>query len=121
MTTNITPTSSTPSMSVYPQTTGAATTTVQVPAGSTYYFEVRGTVAGSGTSYSVTTTLNGDNAYPSLSASMASVATVDAGSARSFIWSPNSTTTAAVANDDWTNGYGLMGLPASGLIQTRSN
>lgn len=121
MTTNITPTTSTPSMSVYPQTTGAATTTVQVPAGSTYYFEVRGTVAGSGTSYSVTTTLNGDNAYPSLSASMASVATVDAGSARSFIWSPNSTTTSAVANDDWTNGYGLMGLPASGLIQTRSN
>jgi hypothetical protein len=109
------------SLSIYPQTTAGATTTVQVPAGATYYFEVRGTVAGSGTSYSVTTTLNGDSSYPSLSTSMSSVATVDAGSVRSFIWSPNSTTTAAVANNDWTNGYGLMGLPASGLIQTRTN
>jgi hypothetical protein len=121
MTSNVTPTATTPTMSIYPQTTGAATTTVQVPAGATYYFEVKGTVAGSGTSYSVTTTLNGDSSYPSLSASTASVATVDAGSVRSFIWSPNSTTTAAVANNDWTNGYGLMGLPASGLIQTRTN
>jgi hypothetical protein len=38
-----------------------------------------------------------------------------------FVWSPNSTTTASFTTNDWTNGYGVSGLPAGGLFQTRSN
>lgn len=118
-----------PTLAFYPQTTAGATTTVQIPAGATYYFEVRGTVTGLSTTYSVSTTLNGDNAYPILGASShmgtmlnaVTASTVDTGTLNSFIWSPNSTTTSATSDKDWTNGYGLQGLGASGLTQTRTN
>ncbi len=90
---------------------------IQVPAGSTYYFEVRGTVAGVQTGSSVSTTLLGDSAYPSL-ASFMSNSTI---SGSNLIWSPNATSTAVAASNDWTNGYGLAGLPGSGIVSTRSN
>ena len=37
-----------------------------------------------------------------------------------FIWSPNSTTTSTHATSDWTNGYQVSGLPASGIVFTRN-
>ena len=120
-----------PTLAFYPQTTAGASTTVQIPAGATYYFEVRGTVTGTNTTYSVSTTLTGDNAYPTLDAGTAAykymgpmyntATTVDTGTLNSFIWSPNSTTTSLTSGNDWTNGYGLQGLGASGLTQTRTN
>jgi hypothetical protein len=52
-------------VSITPQTSGGTATTLQVPAGTTRYFEVRSTGGtGSGTSWSLTTTLLGDSAYP---------------------------------------------------------
>ena len=92
---------------------------INIPAGTTYYFEARATVTASATTYSVTTTLNGDSAYPSLAENMGTSATVQA--LGNLVWSPNATTTSAAAHVDWTLGYGVAGLPSSGLIQTRSN
>ena len=99
---------------------------VQIPNGSTYYFKVVADVtltSGSGTfSGFVTTKLLGDTAFPVPGATlMLTETTLDAlTSYDSFVWSPNSTTTSAAAgvNLDWTNGYGVSGLPSSGLSGT---
>jgi hypothetical protein len=106
----------------------ATTNALQIPAGSTYYFELDGTVTGVTTGSSVTTTLGGDSAYIN-SAHLGSyyVSTTTGAYAdtnNNFIWSGNATTTATLAggsNDlDWANGYGILGLPAGGFTQTRS-
>ncbi len=100
------------------------TNPVQVPAGQTYYFELRASVAGVTTGSSVVTTLLGDSAYPAVigSAGAYNVATSSNLTAASkFIWAGNSTSTSATADVDWSNGYSLPGLPSSGIIQTRSN
>ncbi|TAN36583.1 peptidoglycan-binding protein [Patescibacteria group bacterium] len=101
---------------------------INVPAGTTYYFEARGTVTASQTTYSVTTTLNGDSAYyPAITTyaaggtGMASTSAIVVTAGANVVWSPNATTTSAAAHSDWTSGYGVPGLPSSGLIQTRSN
>ena len=93
---------------------------INIPAGTTYYFELRGSAAASQTTYSVTTTLNGDAAYPVIATNMDTVANI-ATAGGNLIWSPNATTTVLATANDWTNGYGVVGLPSSGLIQTRSN
>ncbi len=96
----------------------ATTNALQVSAGQTVYFKLSGSVAGATSGASVTTKLVGDSAYPSLPGFMAQVGSL--GSSK-FIWSPNATTTANITGDnDWTNGYGVQGLPASGLIKTLS-
>lgn len=131
-------TSNSPTLSFYPQNTSAASTTIQVPAGQTRFFEIRGTVAAASgaTNFSVTTTLVGDSVFPALYATsvnggadsfMASTTAIDGfvrnivQPSRSFIWSPNSTTTSGLTANDWTNGFGLPGLPSNGIINTRSN
>jgi hypothetical protein len=100
-----------------------------VSAGSTVYFTLTGNVApGSNNSWTVTATLNGDSAYPSLnqgalyasyipSPNMPLLASTTAPgiAASKFIWSPNSTSTAATTDNAWTNGYGIPGLPSTGL------
>lgn len=91
---------------------------INIPAGTTYYFEARATATAGATTYSVTTTLNGDSSYPSLAANMGTSAGV---ASSNLVWSPNATTTSSATHVDWTNGYGVAGLPSSGLIQTRSN
>ena len=114
-------------IAIYPQTVAGATTTVQVAAGSTMYFEVRAsTVTTSGTSYNVVTTLKGDTGYPLVNNTyfMATTAGIDSGSnssLNSLIWSPNSTTTPTVSDLDWTNGYAIPGLSSSGISQSRTN
>ena len=118
---------SSPNIAIYPQTISGATTTIQVAAGNTVYFEVRAsTVTTSGSNYNVVTTVKGDTAYPSVSNTyfMSNVANSDSGSnssVNSFIWSPNSTTTPTVNDVDWTNGYAIPGLPSNGISQSRSN
>ncbi|MBI4992180.1 MAG: peptidoglycan-binding protein [Candidatus Harrisonbacteria bacterium] len=94
---------------------------LQIPAGSTYYFEVRANLSGAGdTGDSISTALQGDAAYPSLSGAgdlgfMTSAAGADADANDDLIWTPNSTTTSAVANNDFTNGYNVSGLPSSAM------
>ncbi len=103
----------------------ATTNPLQVPAGQTYYFELKATVAGTQTGTSVTTTLNGDAAY--IDASHLGVYQVStttgalADTNNDFIWSGNATSTAVFNANDWANGYGIPGLPAGGVSQTRSN
>ncbi|MBP6945828.1 MAG: peptidoglycan-binding protein [Candidatus Pacebacteria bacterium] len=106
---------------------GGTATSIQIPAGGTRYFEVRGSVSGSATGAAVTTKLLGSSAFPSTAAAvganpllMTSSTGVDSAT-NTFVWSPNSTTTAVRADQDWTNGYGVSGLPAGGLFATRSH
>lgn len=115
-------------LAVYAQTSAAASTTVQVPAGGTRYFEVLGTVAGAASGASVSTQLQGDPSFPNNSPAVDNgdmhqasrvdgiVANGNDGVRDFFIWSPNSTSTSASVNDaDWTNGYGVVGLPGTNM------
>ncbi len=99
------------------------TSVLQIAAGQTVYFKVvaditftNGTGAFVG---NVTTKLLGDAAFPADEATLMTTETdADADATNDdFIWSPNSTTTSANAgaNADWTNGYGVPGLPSAGL------
>jgi len=94
--------------------TAALSSPLTIPAGQTYYFKVVGDVtqvAGTtGSAGTVTTKISGDSAYPSLPGLMAAYVTT----LGNFVWSPLSTTTAATANLDWTNGYQITGLPSGG-------
>jgi len=101
---------------------------IQVPAGTTRYFDVTGTVTGAVTGASVSTQLQGDAGYPSLPKNNSGMSTstnmmtnagtvfgVDSDTNDNFIWSPNATTTAGVGHLDWTNGFGVLGLPSTNL------
>ena len=92
----------------------ALSSPLTIPAGQTYYFKVVGDVAQvagtTGSAGTVTTKISGDAAYPALAALMGQYAT----GLGNFVWSPLSTTTAATANLDWTNGYQITGLPSGG-------
>ena len=88
-------------------------TPLQVPAGATEYFELRGTVSGVVTGSSITTTLKGDNTFDGMEAASAV--------AGNFIWSPDANSLCTLTDPDWTTAFGLFGLPASGFIQTRGN
>jgi hypothetical protein len=91
-------------------------TELQIPAGSTYYFKVTGEtsiVATTGSSQ-VSTKIVGDSAYISGLALTALAATVDSDTNDNFIWSGNATTTSESTNVDWTNGFGIPGLPSGG-------
>lgn len=90
-------------------------TAIQIPAGTSRYFEVRATVTGVQSGASVTTKLMGDGAY-STPVSAVSMVGKDA----YFIWSPNSTSTAVRADQDWFTGYGVSGLPSTGISYTRT-
>lgn len=92
-----------------------ASTPVQVPMGQTRYFEVRGTVAGLSTTGSVQTKVMGDAAFPSLAGFDDTLTNIDGDTNDDFIWSPNTDGTTAVGTADWTNGFGLIGLPASNM------
>lgn len=95
---------------------------VIIPAGTTYNFKLVGTVTpgGSATNWSVNATLQGDSAAvagigssPSVIGTTTAVANATAQSG--FIWSDNATTTAALGDVDWFNGYQASGLPSIGL------
>ena len=104
---------------------------LQIPAGTTYYFQVEATVSSVTTGTSVTTTLNGDGAYiasahlnigtvgPSVPLTSSTTGAV-ADTNNDFIWSGNATTTTVKNANDWANGYGIPGLPSGGFSQTRS-
>jgi hypothetical protein len=87
---------------------------VQIPAGQSRYFEVRSQVSpiSSPSSYGVNITMWGDERYWGFFT--LNQPTGD------FIWSPNSLGTPGKADSDWTNAYGVPGLPSSGISQERS-
>jgi hypothetical protein len=103
---------------------GSASTTIQIPAGATRYFAVRGSVAGVVSGSSITTTLKGASSFTTCAASANTTnplcTAAASGFGNDFIWSPNSTTTPVRADQDWTGGYGVSGLPSTGLTNTRS-
>jgi hypothetical protein len=107
--------SSSTDLNILAQTSAGASTTIQVPAGATRYFEVVGTVSGTATGAAVQAQLQGDASYPSLSVFMGTQAGIDADTNDDFIWSPNATTTSSGWAVDWTNGYGIVGLPAANM------
>jgi hypothetical protein len=103
---------------------GIATTTIstplQVPAGGSLYFLLKGTVSYSGanSTYNISATLKGDST--SIGVINGTLAQTD----YSMVWSPNATSTAAISgtgSGDWTNGYGIVGLPSIGITQSRTN
>lgn len=101
--------------------TSTMSTPIQVgPGQTTVYFLLRATSAtytGSASNYSITTTLKGDGT--DLAPGMYAASAVNA--TYSFVWSPNSTNAVSSTSDaDWTNGYGVSGLPSIGLTQTRT-
>ncbi len=97
-------------------------TAVQVPAGGTVYFALKGTVTpnASATNWSINATLLGNSSGPattSISGFQAASTSVGVAAfdANSFIWSGNSSTTATGNDPDWYNGFNVPGLTASGL------
>ncbi len=86
---------------------------VTIPAGATYYFELRGSISGNSTGAAAATTLKGDSAFDG----MKQLTDVSG----NLVWTPNATTTSSFTANDWTSAYGVPGLPTSGLTQTRSN
>lgn len=97
---------------IYAEKTDGTKTILTIPAGQTYYFDVQGTVSGASTGDSVQTDLEGDAAYPTSGMGIATA--VDSDTNNDFIWSPEATTT-ATTTADWTNGYGVNGLPGTNL------
>jgi hypothetical protein len=94
---------------------------MEIPAGTTYYFELRASVAPGA---SITAKMLGDSAYGATFTDGYNAQTFDqAGNkdAKNFVWSGNSTSTSQTADIDWSDGFGLPGLPASGLVMTRTN
>jgi hypothetical protein len=86
---------------------------VQIPAGTTYYFELRASISGVMTGSSAVTTIKGDSSFDGMGTAN--------GVSGNFVWSPNKIGVSTTGDSDWTNAFGAYGLPASGVIQTRSN
>lgn len=97
-----------------------ATNPVTIPAGTTYYFALLGTVTpgSTATNWTVTPTLQGDSAAQiNLGSAPTYIATTTANvSTANFVWSDNATTTPNITTDvDWFNGYQVPGLPGTGI------
>ena len=98
--------------------TTTLTTPLQVSAGQSVYFLLKGTVTygGVAANYSITTTLKGDSGTVS---AMSSATALD--STNNFVWSPNATgTVTSLGANDFTTGSGVTGLPSIGINQART-
>lgn len=107
-------------VAIVAQTSGGTNTAVQVPAGGSLYFVARATVSGSAAGASISTQLEGDAGYVDSSGDPESwfvlgTAKVDASTHDDFIWSGNATSTSLFTHGDWSNGYGVSGLPGSSM------
>ncbi len=105
---------------------------VVIPAGATYYFKVTSVLSGvDAAGDSVSTKLLGDDALAggTLTATTtnnfaATFAQVDLDTNDDFGWSGNSAGTSATTDDDWYNGFSVVGLPATDTdtsTNTRAN
>lgn len=91
---------------------------IQIPAGATRYFELKGEVKSSKSGDSFSVALLGDDTFKG---NIHTVDTLfDAGTVATntfFTWSPNSSSTAATTSNDWFSGYLVPGLPSTELSQ----
>ncbi|OHA06593.1 MAG: hypothetical protein A2934_04760 [Candidatus Sungbacteria bacterium RIFCSPLOWO2_01_FULL_47_10] len=105
---------------------GGTAEVIQVPAGTTRYFDVLGTVSNASAGDSISTQLQGDAAYPATAwqtfgptapdlLNAGTTDGVDNDTNDDFIWSPQATTTVSVSANAFTNGYGVSGLPSTNL------
>lgn len=93
---------------------------INVPAGTTRFFELRATVSRATAGDAINVSLLGDAAYFDRTSTrfMESANTVDVQTTNNdFIWSPNTTTTSATTSVDWANGFRLPGLPSTNMEQ----
>jgi len=93
---------------------GGSNEAINVPAGTTRYFELRGTITGAVSGASASISLEGDAAYIA-SGYIDTASGVDSDTNDDFIWSPNTTTTAVPATSDWLNGFLVQGLPSTNM------
>lgn len=98
---------------ITPEDASGTATTVQIPAGSNRYFEVRAMVSGSASGASVSTQLEGDAACLQISGLLGTVLEVENYTHNDFIWSPGN---ASLSDSQWTNGCGIQGLPSTNLL-----
>ena len=104
------------------------TTPLQVPAGTTYCFQVKGDVSVNAATWSVNTTILGDSATSTSVAGMNANQATAVGRTQSdslgyatsttnnnFVWSDNASTTTAINDVDWFDGYYVAGLSSSGF------
>ena len=92
---------------------------LNVPAGASRYFELRGTVASATAGDAVAVALLGDASFAS-NTNLVNRQTgdaVDGATNDDFIWSPNTTTTAATTTNDWLAGFQVPGLPSVEMTQ----
>jgi hypothetical protein len=107
---------------VYVENQAGQSTALQIPEGSTMYFEVRAGIFPTSAFASIVTTLLGDNQFPVFEGKfVGTVAGVDAQMSNNFIWSPNTFQTSQVSTPDWTNGFAILGLSSGGLSFGRRN
>ncbi|MDO8600099.1 MAG: Ig-like domain-containing protein [bacterium] len=99
---------------VYAQNTGGSNTLVNIPAGQTRWFVVRGDVTIAGTSVSSVSALSGDAS----GAGSGTFSSVNSAANNNFIWASNSAGKSLSTITNFQNGYGINGLPVSGLSQT---
>jgi hypothetical protein len=92
------------------------TSPIVIPAGQTRYFELRGSVSSVSSGGSVTTTLLSEPNGITMQSGI-----VLREKDTNFVWSPNSLTMSQFSDSDWTGGFAIPGLPASGLSFTRTN
>ena len=114
---------------------GTATSSFKIPSGESRWFKLVGqisSVAANGTTETLTIQMEGDAAFPIAHQGLeedgemsryginATIGVESAGN-NDFIWSPTSTTsagsadTAYLSRNDWTNGYGIPGLPGTNM------
>lgn len=102
-----------------PSVDASTTEAVNVPAGASRYFELRGTVASATAGDSIAVALLGDASFAQ-NTNLVDRQTADDVSddaQNDFIWSPNTTTTAATTTTDWLNGFQVSGLPTTEMTQ----
>ncbi len=92
---------------------------LNIPAGGSRYFELRGTVTSATAGDSVAVALLGDSTFANNTnlVDRENANTVAYSAQNDFVWSPNTTTTAATTTDDWLNGYQVPGLPTTEMTQ----
>ena len=97
----------------------STTEALNVPAGGSRYFELRGSFASVTVGDSVSVALLGDSSFASNTnlVSRQTANTVNEATHNDFIWSPNTTTTAATSTTDWLSGYQVPGLPTTEMTQ----
>jgi peptidoglycan hydrolase-like protein with peptidoglycan-binding domain len=101
--------------------TARVSESLNVPSGSSRYFELRGTVASATAGDTISVALLGDNAVANntnlVGRETAFAVDTFAATQADFVWSPNTTSTAATTTNDWLNGYQLPGLPTTEMTQ----